>query len=99
MNEIFDIIIAVNRLKEQVKELNDRINNICKDPSQITFSKNLDEAAACKILKVSPDQIYRMRKRGEIEFIRYHRKILYPTESLHKYLDAHMVKPDKEDTG
>ena len=93
MTEIFDIIVAVNRLKDQVKELNDRINNICKDPSLITFSKNVDEAAACKILKVSPDQIYKMRKSGEIEFIRYHRKILYPTASIQKYLDSQVVKP------
>jgi excisionase family DNA binding protein len=99
MNEIFDIITAVNRLADYVKHLSERIDNICKNPSLITFNKNVDEAAACKILKVSPDQIYKMRKNGEIEFIRYHRKILYPTESLHKYLDSHMVKPPLSDTG
>ena len=93
MSEIFDIITAVNRLKDQVKDLSTRIDGLCKNPSMIAFDKNVNEAAACKLLKVSPAQIYKMRKKGEIEFIRYHRKILYPVESLHKYLDSQMVRP------
>ena len=70
MQEIFDIIIAVNRLKEQVKELIGRIDSLCKNPSMIAFDKYVDEATACKILKVGLYQIYKMRKNGEIEFIR-----------------------------
>jgi excisionase family DNA binding protein len=93
MCEIFDIIKAVNRLHDQVKELNTRIDGLCKNPAMIASDKYVNEATACKILKVSIDQIYRMRKNGEIEFIRYHRKILYPVESLHKYLDSQMVRP------
>jgi len=99
MTEIFDIIIAVNRLKDQVKDLTTRIDNLCKNPSKIAFDKYVDEPTACKILKVCLYQIYKMRKNGEIEFIRYHRKILYPTESLQKYLDSQMVKTAKEDPG
>jgi excisionase family DNA binding protein len=99
MSEIFDIITAVNRLKDQVKDLNTKIDGLCKNPSMIAFNKYVDEPVACKILKVSIDQIYKMRKNGEIEFIRYHRKILYPVDSLHKYLDSQIVKPAKDDTG
>ena len=39
MSEIFDIIIAVNRLKDQVKELNDRIDDLCENPSMIAIDK------------------------------------------------------------
>jgi hypothetical protein len=48
MSEIFHIIIAVNRLKNQIKVLNDSINYIRKNPSLITSNKNIDEAAVCK---------------------------------------------------
>jgi len=99
MSEIFDLIKSVNRLHSKVDEINARVEFICKYPSILAFEKNIDEAAACKILKVGPYQIYKMRKTGEIEFIRYHRKILYPIESIHKFLDSQIVKTAKEDTG
>jgi hypothetical protein len=99
MSEIFDIITAVNRLTDHVKHLTVRIDNLCKNPSLIAFDKYVDEPTACKILKISPDQIYKMRKNGDLEFIRYHRKILYPVESIHTYLDSQKVKPPLSDTG
>ncbi len=98
MNEIFDIITAVNCLADRIKYLSARIDNLCKNPALIAFDKCVDEATACKILKIGCYQLYEMRKKGEIEFIRHHRKILYPTEAVRKYLDSHVVKMVKDDT-
>ncbi len=98
MQEIFDIIKAVNNPADHVKHLSAHIDNLCKNPSLIPLNKYVDEPSACKILKVSIDQIYKMRKNGELEFIRYHRKILYPTESIQKYLDSQIVNTAKDDT-
>ena len=92
MSEIFDIISAVNRLKERVDYLSSRIDILCKQPSIIESEKYVDQKTACKILRVKPVVIWQMRKRGEIDFIRHHRKILYPVESVQKYLASQTQK-------
>ena len=92
MSEIFDIIIAVNRLKDQVKDLNDRINNICKNPALIASDQPVNESIACKLLHVSRNEIIKMRRNNEITFIRHHRKILYPMSAINQYLDERTVQ-------
>ena len=92
MSEIFDIIVAVNRLKDQVKELASRIDSLCKNPSAIAFAKYVDEAAACKILNLSSRELRKMRCADELTFIRFHRRIMYPVESLNQYLEKMTVK-------
>ncbi len=86
MNEIFDIIIAVNRLKDQVKELNGKIDYLCKYPSLIAYEKNVDQPTACKLLHVSPRTIFRMREEGKISFSRDKGRILYPISEINRYL-------------
>ena len=86
MSEIFDIIIAVNRLKDQVKELNARIDNLCKYPSLIAFDKYVDQPTACKMLHVGRTKIIQMRKDGLITYTREKRRILYPVAGINKLL-------------
>jgi hypothetical protein len=92
MNEIFDIVNAVNRLKDRVDDLEARIGFLCKYPSIVAFNDYVEEDAACRILHVSSSKIYQMRQKGEIPYFRKCRKILYPAASLVQYLADNTVQ-------
>ncbi len=92
MSEIFDIIAAVNRLKDRVDYLCSRIDFLCRYPSVLEAEKYVDEKTACKILRVKRTTFLLLRKKGEIEFIRHHRKVLYELESLHRYMESQLQK-------
>lgn len=91
MNEIFDIVNAVNHLKDRVDDLDSRIAFLCKYPSLVAFNDYVEEAAACRLLHVSPGKIYRMRQKGEIPYFRGKRKILYPVKGLAEYLSRNTI--------
>jgi hypothetical protein len=91
MSEIFDIIIAVNRLADYVKHLSERIDNLCKNPSLIAHDKYVNEKAASKLLHISQAELRKMRSKGEIAFIRHHRKVLYHDEVINQYLAERTV--------
>ena len=93
MSEIFDIISAVNRLKDQVKELNIRIDDLSKYPPLIALSGLMLESVAAKYLHVSIIEMRLMRSRGEIPFKKFHRKILYEVEDIRAYLNKTTVHP------
>jgi hypothetical protein len=92
MTEIFDIITAVNRLKDRVDDLDSRIALLCKYPSLIAFNDWVEEEAACRILHVCKSKIYRMRRRKEIPFFKDQRKVLYPVFGLVEYLKCHTIE-------
>jgi hypothetical protein len=92
MNEIFDIISAVNRLRERVDDLDARIAFLCKYPSMVAFNDYVEEEAACRFLHVSASKLYQMRQKGEIPYFRGKRKILYPVADLVKYLANNTVQ-------
>jgi len=94
MTEIFDIITAINRLKDHVDDLETRIAYLCKHPSMAAFNDFIEEEIACKILHVSSRELRKMRSNGEITFTRFPRKIMYPVSSLNQYLDK-MTVPQK----
>ena len=98
MSEIFDIISAINHLrdqftdfKKQFSELNKRIDFICKNPSLISFDRHVGEETACKLLHISQRQLLKMRINGEIAFTKHHRRILYPVASIRRFLGKHTV--------
>jgi hypothetical protein len=93
MTELFDIIPAVNRLKDRVDYLCSRIDFLCRYPSVLEAEKYVDEKTACRILRLKRTTFLLLRKKGEIEFIRHHRKNLYTLESIHRYLES-----QKQDT-
>ncbi len=97
MSEIFDIIIAVNRLKDQVKELVNRIDFICKYPSVISSDKMVDEKVAKRMLHCGRSTLYAMCLNGDIAFCVHHRKRLYYVDSINDYL-AKNSQPVRDST-
>ena len=87
MSEIFDLIKSVNRLNSKVDELNSRIEFICKYPSMLSFNGMMDDACACKVLRLSSRELRRLRVGGEIPFTRIHRRIHYKASDLQDYID------------
>jgi hypothetical protein len=92
MQEINDIIIAINRLKEKVAELSSRIDNLSATPLQQLNAKYLDEASACKILHVCPRILAQMRSSREIPYIKIRRRFLYQASDLNDYLEKNCKK-------
>ena len=84
MEEIFALIKAFNRLEERVVALTAKVDILVKSP----FRKiTLDEKAACKLLGVSERTLVKPSvNEGKIPFIKIHRRTLYRTADLFKYL-------------
>jgi hypothetical protein len=95
MNEIFDIIIAVNRLAEHVIHLSARIDNLCRNPSLIAQDKYVNERTAARLLHISQAELRKMRSKGEIAYIRHHRKVLYNVDAINQYLADNTVKANQ----
>lgn len=90
MEEIFELIRAFNRLKEKVVEISGKIDSLLKTPPQQPDSKYEEEAGACKILKISPRTLAKLRSEKKIPYIKHRHKILYLVEDLHKYLERNI---------
>lgn len=88
IDEIFQIISAVNRLKDTISELCSKIDFLSKSPALKAAPKYLNEDAACELLRVSPRTLAKMRADGSIPFIKSHRKILFLASDLHEYLES-----------
>jgi excisionase family DNA binding protein len=83
MEELFTLIKAFNRLEERVIALTAKVDILVKSP----FRKiTLDEPADCKLLGVSPRTLARLREEGKIPFVKIHRRTLYRTAELYKYI-------------
>jgi hypothetical protein len=93
MSEIFDMINAINRLRDKVTELSSKIDNLYASPLPLIDKKYIDEATACKILHVCPRLLAQMRTNQEIPFIKIHRRFLYLTSDLDDYLYKNCKKP------
>jgi hypothetical protein len=86
MTETFDIINAINRLRDKVTELSSKIDYMNASPLPLIDKKYIDEATACKILHVYPRILVQMRTNQEIPFIKIRRRFLYLTSDLDDYL-------------
>ena len=62
MEELFQLIKAFNRLEEKVVALTSKIDFLAKSPYQQLNQKYLEEDAACKILRISPRTLAKMRQ-------------------------------------
>lgn len=98
MSEIFDIISALNRLKDhvthltsRVEKLADRVDDLSKYPPLIALSGLMDETVAAKYLHLSIVELRRMRSKGEIPFKKFHRKVLYEVDDIRAYLNKTRV--------
>ena len=83
-----EIIVAMNRLKDQVKDLTTKVDFLSKSPSQQLTKKYLDVEDVCAILHVSDRTLYKMRSAGELPFVRIGRKILYQASDIHQYIES-----------
>ena len=73
-------------------DLSTKIDNLSASPLQQLNHKYLDEAAACKLLRVSPRTLARMRNDGIVPYIRIRRRILFLSSDLNDYLDKKCKK-------
>lgn len=92
MIEFNDIVLSINRLRDKITELSAKIDYLSKTPTFQLSQKYVDDAAACKILHMSPRTLAKMRTSGTIPFIKFRRRILYLASDLHFYLENHSKK-------
>jgi len=86
------LIVAVNRLKDEIRELASQMESFSKSPSQQLTRKYLDNEAACAILHVSNRTLYKLRSEGEIPFITIRRKIIYQASDIYQYIEDKLKK-------
>ena len=91
MEEIFEIIKAINRLKEKISELSAKFDSLLKTPAQQPESKYADEESACKRLNISPRTLAKLRALKKIPYIKNGHKIRYLVSDLDEYL-THNLK-------
>jgi excisionase family DNA binding protein len=84
--EIFDIVVAVNRLKDAFYRLEAKVDFLAKPMSQQLNRKFLDSNDAARILKISRRTLAKMRSDGSLPFIRVRRKIIYAASDIEEYL-------------
>jgi excisionase family DNA binding protein len=84
--EIFDIVIAVNRLKDTLSKVEQKVDFLSKPLSEQLNRKYLTTDDAAKILKISPRTLAKIRADGSIPFIKVRRKIVYSATDLEGYL-------------
>lgn len=83
MDELYELIKAFNRLEEKISVISAKVDVLVKSP----FRKvTLDEAAACKLLGISPRTLATLRSEGKIPFVKIRRRIVYRPADLYRYL-------------
>ena len=92
MEEIFEIIRAINRLKEKIDENSAKIDTLIKTPPQQSDSKYAEADEACKILKISPRTLAKLRAEIKIPYIKNGHKIRYLVSDLHEYLERNIKR-------
>jgi hypothetical protein len=91
MEEIFQLIKAFNRLEDRVIALTAKVDILVKSPFRKIV---LDEKAACKLMGISERTLITLRCEGKIPFIKIHRRVLYRTLDLYKYLKDNSQKKE-----
>jgi len=86
--EIFDIIVAVNRVKDRLDRLESKVDFLAKPMSEQLNRKYLDSDAAARILKISKRTLAKIRAENEIPFIKVRRRIIYSASDIEKYLEG-----------
>ena len=92
MSEIFQIIKAVNNLKDKFEILNRKVDRLIKEPEMIKLKGHVDQATACKLLHISTSKLRAIRNAGEIAYTTFHRKNLYPVSGINDFLKRHTIK-------
>jgi excisionase family DNA binding protein len=90
-NIIFDLIHAVNRMKDKIVDLPIKVEKLGNSPSFMLSRHYLSEEEACRLLKCCPRVLADMRANNEIPYYRIKRRILYKASDLHEYVEKHYV--------
>ena len=84
--EIFDIVVAVNRVTDKLIDLERKVDFLAKPMSQQLMKKYLTSNDVAKILKISNRTLAKLRVDGAIPFIKVRRKIIYSAIDLEEDL-------------
>jgi hypothetical protein len=95
MSEIFDIIVALNKLKEQVYQLSVRLDTIIKNPDKFRANKFYDEYTVCKLLQVNYRSLLRLRNNGFLPFFRFNRHVVYLVSDIEKFITQNKINNPK----
>jgi excisionase family DNA binding protein len=95
-DEQYEMVRKLNRIESSVYEVSAKFDFLCKFPSIIDFERYVDELPACRILHVSKNTLYRLRRAGKIVFVHDKRHILYAKEEIFKYMEQYKVQKHAE---
>jgi hypothetical protein len=87
--EVFEIIKAVNRLKDSVNGLTTKIDRMSDLPALKIPPEYLDEAAVCRMLHIQPRTLAKLRANKVISCYKSGNKFLYLHTDIQQYLEDH----------
>lgn len=90
--ELFEVIKAVNKLKDTVAEMIKQFDILAKAPVFDPGPEYLDEEAACNHLYVSKRTLAKLRANHILPYIKSNRKILFRLYDLNEYLNTRCLK-------
>jgi hypothetical protein len=89
--ELFDIIKAVNRLTDKMAENTGKLDSLLaawsQIPSEELNKQFVNEETACAILHRCPNTIRKMRKLGDLPYLKVGKKVLYKLSDLRDFLE------------
>ena len=88
MEEVFEVIKAVNQLTDQVKLLTTRIDTHIKAHENEHNPKYVDERGACEILFIKSRTLAKLRADGQIPFRKIGKKNIFLTADLYEYIES-----------
>jgi excisionase family DNA binding protein len=91
-NIIFDLIHAMNKMRDKIVDQWSKVENLSKSPAFRLNKKYLSEEEACRVLRCSRQFLLQLRDNGEIPYYRIHRRIMYQASDLHEFLEKHYVQ-------
>jgi hypothetical protein len=94
MSEIFDIIRAVNQLKDIIQRFTLKLDRLLKKQVAPLPDLLYDETTVCSILHCSYRSILALRNSGALPYIRIKRRVLYPCSEVLKYVKIKSLPPN-----
>jgi hypothetical protein len=86
--EIFDIIVALNLVKNQVKDLITRFDTVMNDPKIFPDKHYYDEQTVCTLFGLNYRTMLNLRKKHLIKYESFNRHILYRKSEVDAYLSG-----------
>jgi hypothetical protein len=90
-SEVFDIIKVLNKLTDRVIENTGKVDSLLASfshlPSQDLTNQYVNEDTAVGILRRCPNTLLKLRRKGELAYIKVGKKVLYKLSDLKAYLE------------